>query len=153
MSVPAIQKLYDRLVAKTVIDEGGCWLWQGSLHTSTKYPAGHHGLTMLNNKSISTHRAMWIAVHGSIPAGLHVCHRCDVPRCINPEHLWLGTHQDNMADMNRKGRNPMVGMTHCRRGHPFDEQNTYYRLDGRGRVCRICNNASTRKSEERRRSA
>lgn len=141
MNAPLNQRLFDRLVAKIVADERGCWLWTGSLHTSTKYPAGHHGLTMFKGKSISTHRAMWIAVHGSIPDGMHVCHSCDVPRCINPDHLWLGTHQDNMADMNRKGRNPMSSETHCKRGHEFTPENTYIQRSRgviRGRGCRAC---------------
>lgn len=135
------EALYNRLTAKTSVSESGCWVWTGVLHTSTKYPAGHHGMTMYKGKSISTHRAMWIAVHGSIPEGKHVCHTCDVPACINPEHLWIGTHRENMADMNRKGRNPMASKTHCKRGHPFSPENTYLQRSGatiRGRGCRAC---------------
>ena len=54
--------------------------------------------------SISAHRLAWEMANGCIPAGMQVLHRCDEPRCCNPEHLFLGTQSENMADMRRKGR-------------------------------------------------
>lgn len=66
----------------------------------------HDGYTKisLNGKVISLHRLEWEKVHGQIPEGMCILHRCDNPACCNVEHLFLGTQQDNIIDMNNKGR-------------------------------------------------
>lgn len=78
------------------IDE--CWAWQGS-----KNPDGY-GKMEINCSSVRAHRFSWEIHNGPIPKGLHVLHRCDNPSCVNPHHLFLGTHSDNMKDMVAKGR-------------------------------------------------
>lgn len=80
----------------------GCWLWTGSA-ISAGY--GHIGIWK-RQTTVYAHRASWIMHNGPIPDGLHVLHDCpgkDNPLCIRPEHLWLGTHKDNMGDMAQKG--------------------------------------------------
>lgn len=75
-----------------------CWIWIGA-----KNGKGY-GSTWIGNKVALAHRAMFEVHNGPIPPGMLVCHRCDNPACINPEHLFLGTNSDNLQDSKRKGR-------------------------------------------------
>lgn len=90
-----------------------CWTWISS--TSRGY-----GMFWLSGRSVLAHRVSWEIHNGPIPDGMDVLHKCDRPYCVNPDHLFLGTHLDNMADMRRKNRTGPrakhinVGETHPR---------------------------------------
>ena len=90
-----------QLLNNYVIDENGCWLWTG-LFYSSGYGRLRRNLTR-SGLAGRAHMAAYQFYVGEIPAGLYVCHTCDVRRCINPEHLWLGTNQENQLDASRKG--------------------------------------------------
>lgn len=80
-----------------------CWEWTGA----TK--AGYGKFAMSGAQpSMFAHRVSYESAYGAIPAGKHVCHRCDNPLCIRPDHLWLGTPKENMWDAIRKGRAPQL---------------------------------------------
>lgn len=78
----------------------GCWLWEAGC-CKDGYAKFH-----LDGESIRGHRAAWLIYRGSIPDGIQVLHRCDNPPCVNPDHLFLGTHIDNARDKAAKGRAP-----------------------------------------------
>lgn len=77
---------------------GDCWLWTGAINNHGYGNVSHQG------KYWKAHRLAWALTHGDIPPGMQVLHRCDNPPCVRPDHLWLGTHTDNMRDRAEKGR-------------------------------------------------
>lgn len=85
----------------------GCWLWTGAKKTSG------YGNFFVNERYVLAHRASWEMVNGPIQDGLYVCHKCDTPSCVNPDHLFLGTPKDNQRDMYSKGR----GNRHAKLSH------------------------------------
>lgn len=85
-------------VLTNINKSGDCWLWQGPLDQKG------YGNISFAGKTWRTHRLFYTRYKGLIPLGLEICHSCDHPACVNPSHLWLGTHEDNMTDMANKGR-------------------------------------------------
>lgn len=79
----------------------GCWEWQGR---RTKPGYGRFWPQGLKGPAVQAHRIAWELVNGPIPAGLYVCHSCDNPPCVRPDHLWLGTNRENQLDAVAKGR-------------------------------------------------
>lgn len=90
------------------VPEAGCWLWTGPVNEDG------YGQTWDGVRYLGAHRASYALHIGPIPKGKEVCHKCDTRSCINPDHLFLGTHGENMRDMYRKGRRTQCGE---RNGH------------------------------------
>lgn len=80
----------------------GCWLWMGAGKTDAK--GVERPAIQVGNRFLRVARVIYEMEYGPIPESMLVCHRCDMPQCVNPDHLFLGTTRDNHNDMTRKGR-------------------------------------------------
>lgn len=91
--------LTERLRLGYTIATNGCWVWNRSLHDDGYARIRHEG------KEYRVSRIMWEYMTGQkIPRGMYACHKCDNPLCVNPDHIFIGTHKDNMHDAAIKGR-------------------------------------------------
>ncbi len=123
-------------------DDRGCWIWQRCM---TKRGYGYIGVSGYNQFA---HRLSYLIHRGPLLPGQVVCHKCDTPSCINPNHLFAGTMQDNTRDAVRKGR--MTGpkpKPFCRNGHPRTHESW-------GKTgCRICQREYLRRYRLRKKSS
>jgi len=87
-----------------VLRGDGCWLWRAGTNKR-----GYGRIGIVGKQVDLAHRVAWELVYGPIPDGLCVLHHCDIPSCVRPSHLFLGTRRDNFADMRAKGREHKVG--------------------------------------------
>ncbi len=131
----------------------GCWVWTGPYFRARKSPGNRYGYISIyfpetqKSKTISVHKAMWLATKGKPSKGMCICHTCDNPLCCNPDHLWLGTQRENLHDMVVKGRHNYKDKPYCKRGHPLSGDNV--RIDkqvngiGIRRTCLECERMRT----------
>lgn len=187
-AVVTITDIPERITSKINFGgDNGCWLWLGWRHRQTGYP-----YSSLDGRDQLAYRVVYQLAVGPIPDGLELDHLCNVPLCVNPDHLEPVTHAENMrrirdrqmscrkaghdwtnrhnvrqrpdgsrycAECDRQqlraryvptGRPQNGTQTHCKHGHPFDEENSYvYTNPSSGRTqrrCRACIRAQNRKS-------
>ena len=129
-----------------VLIGSGCWLWIGNKNYQG------YGVVDVSGKKIFAHRLSYYVFSGYIKKSKCVCHRCDKVNCINPAHLFLGSQQDNLNDMRKKGRERGLGYinrkkTHCLKGHPLFGKNL--RLEGKA-MARRCIKCETENHNRRR---
>lgn len=117
--------------ADRVLIDTECWLWDGFIQRTG------YGWFWMRGRNVLAHRAAYELFVGPVPDGLQLDHLCRVRRCVNPSHLEPVTLQENTA--RGESLNAVnAAKSHCLRGHPFDERNTYAYQDPRGRARRIC---------------
>lgn len=119
------------ILARVEFDtNGGCWLWTGRV-SGYKFRGRAR---QSDGRHIAAARMSFVSFSGPVPSGLQVLHKCNVPACVNPAHLYAGTHQDNMRDLAKTGW--YTRQTHCVRGHLLDSDAALRR--GNVRKCRLC---------------
>lgn len=125
----------ERFWARVTKSEG-CWIWD-------VLATNGYGTFMVDRKPYKAHRYAYLLTHNELPDDLHVCHKCDNPSCVNPDHLFLGTRKDNMQDMVAKGRHYSKAKTHCPKGHEYSHSSA------RQRYCTTCRTEAMRRYRER----
>lgn len=145
---PAEKSWYEKSIAERFwekVDKRGaeeCWKWQAGTRGNG---AHRYGRFWTGKRFVSAHRFSYELANGHIPETVDprdngVCHRCDNPLCVNPGHLYLGTHADNMRDTKIRNRRRK---TTCKRGHDMTPENTYVSRTG-ARDCRKCHSERQR---------
>lgn len=137
---------------KHVEKRSTCWIWTGP--TTTPDPGNDYGVFSFDGNRLLAHRWSYEQFRGPITPGMFVLHRCDTPRCVNPEHLFLGTTSDNHHDKAVKGRARNGAMSGARKGpyrpgprvteaERFEMWRRYRRGETQSQIARALNRSQT----------
>lgn len=129
--LPPDTPLPDRIFLRTELDDFGCWVFGGAVHS------GGYGVVNVKGKIHFAHRVSFVALVGEIPDLLLLDHRCRDRLCVRPGHLQPVTNRENTWGRGEYASGAPM-RSHCPLGHEFTEENTYWRPDGAGRACRAC---------------
>ncbi len=119
-----------------------CWLWTAGSRGKTGY-----GAFKLNKKVIDAHRVSYTMHKGEIPSGMYVCHTCDNKKCVNPNHLFLGTPKDNWQDGFNKDRIKILGGINVEKLKKHPSRGAYLR-GCRCKECKAINNMMVKRYRE-----
>lgn len=144
ITAPITEAVLHRFWAKVVVDPSGCLMWAAG-RSGGGYGAFDHG-----GRKVAAHRFAYTALVGPVPDGLELDHLCRTPACVRPDHLEPVTHRTNTL---RSEAPTAVNAAKdgCANGHPYTEENTYYRAGGRD--CRACKRDRSREWKRARRAA
>lgn len=145
MPGPDTLRDFRRIQDNVVIDDDGCWIWQGSTKGDGYGKCGYKGRT-----GVGAHRMSYEVFVGPIPPDLHLDHLCRKRPCVNPDHLEPVTVAENLRRSEVCASTVNSIKTHCPERHPYDEVNTYIKPDG-SRGCRTCIRAAGRRHDAKRR--
>ena len=137
-----MNKIEERFWSKVNVTTG-CWLWTGA-----KTYRGQ-GQFFINGKTRLATHVCWEFYYSPVKNGLLLCHKCDIPQCVNTDHLFVGTQSDNMLDCSRKGRlkNQNIGKKICIRGHELSGDNLIKNYINKN--CKKCKNILNKMSRDR----
>ncbi len=115
----------DYILSRISKAKNDCWIWTGTIGSDG------YGKAKRDGKTVRAHRLSYAFYKGDIPANTCVCHRCDTPLCVNPDHLWIGSHIENELDKTQKGRrSPSPSVSHPERLPKGESHHKAKLLDG-----------------------
>ena len=132
-----------------------CWNWKSTISKRG------YGKFFYKNKQMLAHRFSYMIFNGELKHGMYVCHKCDNTKCVNPEHLFLGTNSDNVRDCVKKNRKYVKKIKNtifsikfgrndfCKNGHDIKNDKNVYTLKNGRQYCKICQNAANKRSREK----